>query len=167
VHATGTNIDNIFSAKDLLYYNHQLPNGTPQANIINENGTSVFASPASCFPCSGWTAAIGSPTFFVRNNDLPLSKVLLSALANSTGNGATLTAFDAPTGTQGANLGVVPATTPALEPGLGGLDFLDTVALLVGQQNGSANTFVFFVDSVLTGSLMQVPTGTAGPWVPL
>lgn len=169
-HAVGTGIFNVFAAKSLLIYNHlfaSTPNLIPQANIINENGTAVFSSPTSCPGCGGWNAAVSSPTFFVRTNDLPLSKIILEAFTNSTDNGATLTAFDAPTGTQGATLGTVPNTNPAIVA-LFGQDFIDTTTLLVGSQNGSANNFIFFVDAVLSNSLTLVPpTGTTlAPWTP-
>ena len=165
-HATGTDIFDIASVKDLLYYNHAV--AAPQANIIKEDGTAVFSSPASCFPCSGWSAKIHSPSFFVRTQEQPLSKKTLGTFAASTAgtwNGVTLTAFEAATGTQGATLGVVPATTPTLAAVYGD-DFIDTTALFVGAQNGSSNTFLFFVDTVLAGSLTQVPTGTPAQWLP-
>ena len=165
-HAVGTGIFNVRSAGSLLYYNHKFAPTIPRANIINENGTPVFSSPTTCpGGCAGWQGVINSPTFFVRTSDQPLSKVILTAFANATQNGATLSAFDAPTGMQGAVLGIVPATTPTLRS-LFGDDFIDTVTLLIGQQNGSPNNFLFFVDTVLAGSLTQVLTGTAAPWFP-
>lgn len=169
-HATGTSILNVQSSGNLLYYgvghNISANNGVPQAKIINENGTSVFSTPGSCFPCGGWAAAISSPSFFVRTGETPLSKVILGSLATGNWNGATLTAFDAPTATQGAVLGVLPT---ALNPTLAsvyGNDFIDTSMLLIGPQNGSPNNYMFFVDSVLPNSLTQVPTGTSAPWQP-
>lgn len=166
--AVGTGIFNVLAAKSLLIYNHlfaSTPNLIPQAIIINEDGTAVFSSPTTCPGCGGWSAAIQAPTFFVRTNNLPLSKIILEAFTSSTANGGTLTAFDAPTGTQGATLGTVPNTTPTLDS-LFGSDFIDTTTLLVGTQNGSANNFMFFVDAVLANSLTQVQTGAQAPWTP-
>ena len=167
-HATGTGVFSVLSVNSLLYYNHFVAFSVPQANIINENGTSVFSSPTTCpGGCAGWGSILQSPSFFVRTSDEPVSKVILTTFAGGTQNGATLSAFDAPTGTQGATLGVVPATTPSLDS-LFGFDLRDTVTLLVGQQSGSPNpnNFLFFVDTVLPGSLTQIPTGTAAPWFP-
>jgi hypothetical protein len=166
VHATGTGIFNVRSVNSLLYYNHFVSPSVPQANIINENGTSVFSSPTTCpGGCAGWSSQLRSRSFPVRTSDESLSKVTLTTFAGGTQNGATLSAFDAPTGTLGATLGVVPATTPSMVS-LYGNDFRDTVMILVGQQSGSPNNFLFFVDTVLPGSLTQIPTGTAAPWFP-
>jgi len=170
-HATGTAILRPQSSGALLYYgvNHnQGGTSIPQAKIINENGTSVFSSPANCFPCSGWAASINSPTFFVRTGELPLSKVILGTFVapnDGTWNGNTLTAFDAPTGTPGAVLGTVPNLTPAVASVSGG-DFIDTSTLLYGDQTTSTNTYLFFVDAVVGNSLAQVSTGP-GPWSPV
>jgi hypothetical protein len=166
-HAVGTAIVSIRPAGNLLYYSASGGSGTsPRANIINENGTSVFSSNVPCYPCSTWSGAVWSPSISIRTGAVPLSKVLLGTFVpGGTWNGVSLTMFDGPTGTQGATLGVVPTTNPTLTSVYGD-DFLDATMLLIGSQTGSLNNFVFFVDSALPNSLTQVPTGTAAPWQP-
>lgn len=163
-HAVGAGIFDVRSVNNLVYYNHKRSPAVPAASIISEDGTSVYSTPVTCpGGCGHWSADINLPTYSVRTGDRPLSKRVLLVFASDTQNGATLFVFDAPTGTQGANLGIVPATTPVLTA-LFGQGFLDSALLMTGLQNGSATNLLFFADTLLPGSLTQVPTIPAAFW---
>lgn len=167
-HAPGTGVMTLRSVKDLVYYNHQLPSSIPQAVIIKEDGTPVFSSPITCPGCTAWDVTIiDSPSFSVRTSAQPLSKIILGCSNyDASCNGRTLTVFDAPTGTQGVALGTIPNPTSPVVGILGGGNDIDTVKLFSGfQQNG--NSLIFFADTVLPGSLTQVPTPAAGLWFPV
>ena len=163
-HAAGAGIFDVRAVSNLVYYNHKRSPIVPAASAIREDGTSVFTTSATICPggCGHWSADIERSHSF-RTGGRALSTRVLLVFAGPTQNGGTLFAFDALTGTQGANLGVVPATTPAVTA-LFGSSFIDSTLLMTGLQNGTGNNLLFFADTSVPGSLTQVPTLPAGSW---
>lgn len=163
-HAAGAGIFDVRAVSNLVYYNHKRSATVPAASAIREDGTSVFTTSATICPggCGHWSADIELSHSF-RTGSRALSKRVLLVFAGPTQNGGTLFAFDALTGIQGANLGVVPATNPAVTA-LFGSSFIDSTLLMTGVQNGTGNNLLFFADTLVPGSLTQVPTLPAGGW---
>jgi hypothetical protein len=163
-HAAGAGIFDVRSVSNLVYYNHKRSPTVPAASAIREDGTSIFTTSATICPggCGHWSADV-ERSYSFRTGGLELSKRVLLVFAGPTQNGGTLFAFDALTGIQGANLGVVPATNPAVTA-LFGSSFIDSTLLMTGVQNGTGNNLLFFADTLVPGSLTQVPTLPAGSW---
>jgi hypothetical protein len=163
-HAAGAGIFDVRSVSNLVYYNHKRSPTIPAASVIREEGTSVFSTSATTCPggCGHWSADVELSHSF-RTGGRALSKRVLLVFAGPTQNGATLFAFDAATGTQRANLGVVPATSPAVTA-LFGSSFVDSTLLMTGVQIGTGSNLLFFADTSVPGSLTQVPTIPAGGW---
>lgn len=134
------------------------------ARVIDENNNTV-----AVYPDSAYAGVIFSSTYSVRSELAVPSKMLITGFSNSTYGGGTLRALDAATGLQTATLGTVPVTSPSLlaMPGLGlyFIEFLDSASLGFGQLSDlSGNSAVFFVDTAVQNSLVQVPVA-AGRWV--
>lgn len=118
--------------------------------VLNENGTvvSTFANAGD----AGVTLSVGS------------EKVLLSTYVGGVLNGGTMTAVDAATGAVAATIGTVPSTVPSL----GTLLFIgavDSASLGIGfpLAGATGSWQVFFLDSAIPNSLVQVPVGP-GNW---
>ena len=163
-HAAGAGIFDVRSVSNLVYYNHKPSPTIPAASAIREDGTSVFSTSATICPggCGHWSADVELSHSF-RTGSRALSKRVLLVFAGPTQNSGTLFAFDALTGTRGANLGVVPATNPAVTA-LFGSSFIDSSLLMTGVQGVTGSNLLFFADTSVPGSLTQVPTLPAGSW---
>lgn len=71
-----------------------------------------------------------------------------------------MTAIEATTGLPVTNLGTVPATTPDLVSPPGTFffsDVVDSASLGFGLLSGSINRTMFFLDTAIPNSLVQVP----------
>lgn len=155
-----------YSRNGLLYYTqHRADRTNPSLNpppitaptlfILAENGTILSTQPSTSL--TGW---VFEPTIGVRGEALTLSKVPISGFDGTTYAGGTLRVLDAATGNPGISLGTVPATSPAITAfpvHLVFIDFLNGASLGIGVSTETQTNTVFFTDTDVPNSLVQVP----------
>lgn len=157
------------AANDLFYYTQYTLSPTftisnPTTVVLSDSGTTVSSFPNTTLAGAG---AIGLPRYNPRGPVLSPSKVLMSTLVGSTLNGGTMTAIEATTGLPVTNLGTVPATTPDLVSSPATFffsDVVDSASLGFGVLSGSINRTMFFLDTAIPNSLVQVPVAPDQWW---
>ena len=149
------------TSNGLFYYTRFTPSGNFQTVVnsttvaLNENGV-----PAASFPNTGQAGFITSAPFNLRALTSTPSKMLVSTYVGGVFSGGTMTAIDAATGLPAITVGTVP---PTVGTNLIFGDLVDNAALGIGLLPASANWGVFFMDSAISNSLVQVPIAP-GPW---
>jgi hypothetical protein len=151
----------IHSSNGLFYYTRFTQTATVTSSTtvaLNESGT-----PVATFSNTGQVGYLLSAPFNMRGPFGTLVKVLVSTYVSGVLNGGTVTSVDAATGAATTTVGTVPSTTPNLAS-LAIVDSMDNAALGVGALGVTGNLAVFFMDSTIANSLVQVPVGP-GHWV--
>lgn len=169
-----------FSRDGLVYYTRLTASPPPPgsffpvitsatAEIAREDGTTVLSEP------NAWLSqGIFESWFGIRAESVSPSQVFLLTSPGMSFSGGTLSAIDAATGTQVIMMGTIPSSwNIAMLPSFPFFmfDFLGSSALGIansGDPIDPNNTFnlVFFVDSAVTNSLIQVPVAGTG-WFPV
>jgi hypothetical protein len=158
------------AANDLFYYTQYtvsvFPTFTisnPTTVVLSDSGTTVSSFPNTTLAGSG---AIALPRFNPRGPVLSPSKVFVSTLVGSSLNGGTMTAIEATTGLPVTNLGTVPLTTPDLISSPATFSFSDVVdSSSLGFGVLSGNAMIFFLDTAIPNSLVQVPVAPGQWWL--
>jgi hypothetical protein len=155
-----------YSRNGLLYYTqHRADRTNPSLNpppitaptlfILAENGAIVSTQPSTSIV--GWVL---EPTIGVRGEALRLSKVPISGFDGTTYAGGTMRVLDAATGNPVISLGTVPVTSPAITAfpsQLFFIDFLNGASLGFGVSTETQTNTVFFADTDVPNSLVQIP----------
>ncbi|MEK7764270.1 MAG: hypothetical protein AAB433_22070 [Nitrospirota bacterium] len=155
----------LVSANGLFYYTQFDPFtiSNPTTGVLSDSGTTVSSFPNTTLAGAG---AIALPRYNPRGPVLSPSKVLMSTLVGSTLNGGTMTAIEATTGLPVTNLGTVPATTPDLVSSPATFFFSDVVdSASLGFGLLSGNAMIFFLDTAIPNSLVQVPVAPGQWWL--